>query len=76
MAVLGGSRPKPQPYEPVGLEDGFDTNILTNNSMFFAFEWYEREHFLEHRAGRGTNVAPVLVLWLDEDQFGDYPVRG
>jgi hypothetical protein len=45
-----------------------------SNRMFFAFEWYEREPFLQYRAVRGTNREPVLVVWLDEDQFNDYPI--
>ncbi|MGO8698280.1 MAG: hypothetical protein ACLQVY_11250 [Limisphaerales bacterium] len=42
--------------------------------MIYAFEWYEREPFLQGRPIRGTNTAPVLVVWLDEDQFGDFPI--
>lgn len=41
---------------------------------YFAFEWYDREHFLQPNAATATNDNPVLVLWLDEDQFQDYPI--
>lgn len=44
------------------------------NKMYFAFEWYDREDFLEHRAGRSLRTDPVLLVWLDEDQFSDYPI--
>jgi len=43
-------------------------------AMFYAFEWYAHEHFVQHRVGRPTNTEPTLVLWLDEDQFGDFPI--
>jgi hypothetical protein len=45
------------------------------NRMNFAFEWYDRELFHPYRPRFSTNQeGRVLVLWLDEDQFKDFPI--
>lgn len=38
------------------------------NSLRVPFEWF-------HHYNRGTNDGSVLVLWLNEDAFADFPVR-
>ena len=57
---------------PNSYSTGLATNTSLSNRMFFAFEWYEWENFVQHPTGSPTNQAPVLVVWLDEDQFDDY----
>jgi hypothetical protein len=51
----------------------FQKNDRTNY-MLFGFEWYEAEQFARHRSQSIVNTNPVLLLWLDEDQFGDRPI--
>jgi hypothetical protein len=56
-------------------ETRWQTNLETalhyGNKLFYAFEFYRREVFVSHSST--TNSQPVLVLWLDEDAFDDYP---
>jgi len=49
------------------------TSLCTNH-LNFAFEWFSRERFVRPLQYAPTNSDDVLLLWLDEDAFDDYPL--
>ncbi len=46
----------------------------SDNKLELAFEWYRSRTF--NRNSDPSSEQRVLVLWLDEDQFNDYPLAG
>ncbi len=45
-----------------------------SRTLIYPFEWYVQEAFVRHPGKQHTN-NPVLVLWLDEDEFHDDPIK-
>ena len=50
-----------------------ETNAVTSsNKLMMAFEWHRSRVF--NGGGRPAPEQRVLALWLNEDQFADYPL--